>query len=316
MERPNSSAELRDLLSTPAPLLCQGRLRGLALSQIEAGGFERVGLGGLDAGIEVHAADLRATVGVGASLADIEAAAAEVDFCFLELPLLDPRATLYDLALAGVLSRFQPAGGRLAGRVTGLWTPTPNSSEALLIGCRTAKGVAGYNLARTALLCRPSLPAQRYEILLMPRRGASACYRRDFPGYAVALEFAVDKNGPLWRVPGLTAVELLADDTGATLAVSRAGRYPDEAAEELQKLGFTTLEPAAWHRRKAGLLTSLAEVRSAVSVEPPTPAETAYGDPLAGPWLYAAADNPAPVLNPVLEELWPRARLIPAATLA
>lgn len=319
MEGPRSAAELRELLSTPASLLFQGRSRGLALAAVGEDEFERVALSGLDATLEVHAADLRATVGASVTLGGLEAAAGEAGYRFLGCPLLDPGATLYDLASARVFERFRPGGPRLAGQVTGLWTPTPGSAEPLLLGCRTAKGVAGYNLARTALLGLPSLPVTRYEVLLKPGSGTSACLRRAFADYSSARVFLGERAVELWGLPGLTGAEVLADVAGADLAVSCAGVHRDRTRKRLTDLGFERLEPDDWHVRKRRLLAELDGRPLSLTTEFPANDSLSglliYGAPPTGPWLFSADDwVVSERTNPVLGELWPEARLVPAVT--
>ena len=319
MEVPRTAAELRELLSTPASLLFQGRSRGLALAAVGEDEYERVGLSGLDDTLEVHVADLRATVGASVTLGGLEAAAGEAGYCFLGCPLFDPGATLYDLASARVFDRFRPGGPRLAGQVTGLWTPTPGFAEPLLLGCRTAKGVAGYNLARTALLGLPSLPVTSYEVLLKPGSRMSASLRRAFADCSAARVFLGERAVELWGLPGLIGAEVLADGAGADLAISCAGVHRDRTRKRLTDLGFEPLEPDDWHARKRRRLAALDGRPLSLTTEFPANGSLSglliYGAPPTGPWLAAVDERIATErINPVLGELWPEARLVPAVT--
>jgi hypothetical protein len=321
MEAPRTAAELRKMLTGGVPLCVGGAHSAWPLAGAEEAG-EPASLSLLNGEIAVVAEDLRVTAGAGASIGDIEREAERHGFELFGDPLSDPAATLYDLALAGFFSRMQPAGGRRLGQLNGVRTPTPESDEAILLGCITAKGVTGYNLARPGVVGRPSLPVLSYELTLKPRREPRASLVNKFTSYTDALEFALPKDGPLWRAPGLGGVELLASGDGAELAAWTAGRRADEGAEALAGLGFAGLEPAEWMRRKARLREDLPDgARAVVGFEPPEgPGGKIFGDPLAGPWLVFYEDPPAgeapPPPNVVLGELWPEARLVPAATLA
>jgi len=281
---------------------------------------EPIFLASLSKEITVHPADLRVTAGVGAFLGDIETQAERHGLELFGDPLADPRATLYDLALSGFLVKMQPSGGRRLGQLNGVRTPIPDSDEVILLGCITAKGVTGYNLARSGVIGRPSLPVLAYELTLKPRREPRVSYAKSYSNYAEALAFSLPKDGPLWRAPGLGGVELIASGGKVELAAWVAGRRANEGAEALAGLGFTELGPGEWARRKAELRKNLSvEARVTVSFEPPEGGDAVVGDPLAGPWLAFYENSPgvlAPPPNVVLEELWPDARLTPAATLA
>jgi FAD/FMN-containing dehydrogenase len=321
MEAPRTAAELRDMLTGGVPLLVGGALRAFPLAGAEEPG-EPVSLSSLNGDITVFAEDLRVTAGAGAALGDIEREAERHGYELFGDPLTDPRATLYDLALSGFLSRMQPAGGRRLVQLNGVRTPTPESDEPVLVGCITAKGVTGYNLARSGVIGRPSLPVTAYELTLKPRREPRASFVRLFENYTDALAFALPKDGPLWRTPGLAGVELLAPGDSAELAAWVAGRRADEGGKTLADLGFTGLVPGEWARKKGEIRKGMpAGTRATVGFEPPeVPGGKIFGYPLAGPWLVFHADQPTdvplPPANVVLEELWPGSQLTPAATLA
>jgi hypothetical protein len=206
------------------------------------------------------------------------------------------------------------------GRLNGLWTPIPESDETILIGCITAKGVTGYNLARSGVVGRPSLPALRYELTLKPRRTPRLAFSRSFPTCLEALELALPKDTPLWSAPGLGGVELLYSKGRAELAAWVCGALAGEGGARLTGLGFREMEPGDWLGKKAEL-RERHDVSVCATIESPegtTDASAVFGYPLAGPWVafYEAppAVVPTPPANIVLEELWPGARLVPAAT--
>jgi hypothetical protein len=317
MNPPTTAAELRDLLLKGVPLMPGGALPSWPLAGVASSG-EPVPLSSLGDEITVVAEDLRVTAGIGAPLGDIELEAEGHGFELFGDPLADPRATLFDLALSGFLSRMQPGGGRRLGQLNGVHTPTPDSAEPVLLGCITAKGVTGYNLARSGVVGRPSLPVLAYELTLKPRRTPRASFSLDFPNYGGALGFALPKDGPLWRAPGLGGVELISSEGRTGLAAWVAGSRADEGGGVLRGLGFSELEPEGWVRKKEGLRDGLvADTAVAVTFEPPGEGGIVFGYPLAGPWLVFHADPPEfpPPVNVVLDELWPEARLTPAATL-
>ncbi|MCX7022800.1 MAG: hypothetical protein NTW26_11110 [bacterium] len=318
MEAPRTAADLRKMLTGGVPLLVGGALRAWPVAGVEPAG-EPVSLSLLNGEIAVTPEDLRVTAGVGATLGDIEKEAERVGLELFGDPLTDPRATIYDLALSGFLSRMQPAGGRRLGQLNGVRTPTPDSDAPVLLGCITAKGVTGYNLARSGAIGRPSLPVLAYEFSLKPRREPRLSYVKTFSDYAGALAFSLPKDGPLWSAPGLGGAELISSGGRVELAAWVAGGRADEGGKTLAGLGFTESEPGEWVRRKAELREGLpVGARVAVGFEPPEGGHAVVGDPLAGPWLAFYEDPPAgvsaPPPNVVLEELWPDARLAPAAT--
>jgi hypothetical protein len=317
MEAPTTAADFSKMLTGGVPLLVGGAFRAWPVAGVEPAG-EPVSLSHLNNEITVTPADLRVTAGVGAALGDIEKEAERHGLELFGDPLTDPRATIYDLALSGFLSKMQPGGGRRLGQLNGVRTPVPDSDEVILLGCITAKGVTGYNLARSGVVGRPSLPVLAYEFSLKPRREPRSSFVKNFSDYAGALAFSLPKDGPLWSAPGLGGVELIASGDLAELAAWVAGRRADEGAEVLAGLGFTELEPGEWAKRKAEVRENLAVgARVAVGFEPPEGGDAVVGDPLAGPWLAFYEDPPcisAPPPNVVLEELWPDARLTPAAT--
>lgn len=321
MEAPTSAAELRKMLTGGVPLCVGGALRAWPVAGVGESG-EPVSLAFLNGEIVVAAADLRVTAGVGAAIGDIEKEAERHGFELFGDPLTDPQATIYDLALSGFLDRMQPAGGRRLGQLNGVRTPMPESDAPVLVGCITAKGVTGYNLARSGVVGRPSLPVFAYELTLKPRREPRISFVKKFSAYTEALAFALPKDGPLWRAPGLGGVELLASGETAELAAWVAGMRADEGGKALAGLGFTESGPGEWARKKAEIRADLPnDRRITFGFEPPEePGGKMFGDPLAGPWL-AFYDGPpaeasAPPPNILLEELWPEARLVPAATLA
>ncbi len=320
MDSPKTATELRELLTSGVPLLMGGALpcRPLAGVETEA---EPVSLSSLNKEITVVAEDLRVTAGVGAPIGEIERAAEKSGFELFGDPLLDERATLYDLAISGYLSRMQPAGGMRLGQLNGVRTPTPDSDVLVLLGCITAKGVTGYNLARSGVIGRPSLPVPAYELTLKPRRNPRLAFTRSFPIYSETLSFALPKDTPLWSAPGLGGVELLHSVGRVELTAWVAGGRAEEGSTILAGLGFTELEPEDWVRKKAGLREGLpGDILAVVAFEPPEDAEgvAVFGYPLAGPWVafYETPPDevPTPPANIVLEELWPGARLVPAAT--
>ncbi|MCK4593580.1 FAD-binding oxidoreductase [bacterium] len=321
MDYPTTSAELRELLTSGVPLLMGGALPCWPLAGVETEA-EPVSLSSLNKEITVVAEDLRVTVGVGAPMGEIEKAAGEHGFELFGDPLLDERATLYDLAISGYLSRMQPSGGRRLGQLNGVRTPTPDSDELILLGCITAKGVTGYNLARSGVVGRPSLPVLIYELTLKPRRKPRLAFTRSFPTYSEALSFALPKDTPLWGAPGLGGVEVLYSVGRVELAAWVAGGRAEDGSTILTGLGFTELEPEDWVRKKEGLRGRLpVDISVVVAFEPPDDAEgvvALFGYPLAGPWLAFYSELPGeipkPPANIVLEELWPGARLVPAAT--
>ncbi len=319
MEAPRTAADLRGMLTGGVPLVVGGALRAFPLAGKKGTG-EPVSLALLNGEIVVEAEDLRVTAGVGATIGDIEKEAERRGFELFGDPLTDPQATIYDLALSGFLDRMQPAGGRRLGQLNGVRTPMPESASPVLLGCITAKGVTGYNLARSGVVGRPSLPVIAYELTLKPRREPRISFVKIFSAYPEALTFSLPKDGPLWRTPGLGGVELLASGETAELAAWVAGRRADEGGKALAGLGFTGLGPGEWARKKAEIRQKLPDgARVAVGFEPPEePEAVVFGDPLAGPWLQFYESPPAgesaPPPNIVLEELWPQARLSPAAT--
>ena len=320
MEAPRTAADFSTMLTGGVPLLVGGALRAWPLAGIERAG-EPVSLSRLNGEIIVAAEDLRVTAGVGAPIGDIEQEAERRGLELFGDPLTDPRATLYDLALSGFLDRMQPAGGRRLGQLNGVRTPMPESDAPVLVGCITAKGVTGYNLARSGVVGRPSLPVFAYELTLKPRRGPRISFVKKFSDYAGALAFSLPKDGPLWAAPGLGGVELIASGDVAELAAWVAGKRADEGGKILAGLGFTESGPGEWVKRKAELRESLPiGARVVVGFEPPEGGNAVVADPLAGPWLAFYEDPPAgvsaPPPNVVLEELWPDARLVPAAALA
>lgn len=279
--RPTTPGELRELLAEPTPRLYRGTLTTAPIGRTdEAANYETVELGGLDDSVELHAADLCLTAGAGATLGEIEEIATRAGFEFIGSPLLTPTATIYDLALAGVFAQTQPRGGRLAGQVTGLWTPVPESETPLLLGVRTAKGVTGYNLARAGLLGVPSLPAVGYELRLRAARQPKRTYVRGFSSTADAREFQQADGGRFWSLSGLGGIELLELQDKVRLAVWLYGERTDAPA------GFRLLNPTDWHQWKADLRESL------------------------------TISQGTPTMNPVFSELWRDAVAIPARTIA
>jgi|GEM_PF-3546021 len=321
MKAPRTAADFSKMLTGGVPFIVGGALRAWPLAGGQGTG-EPVSLSLLNGEIGIVAADLRVTAGVGATLGDIEKEAERHGFELFGDPLTDPRATIYDLALAGFFDRMQPAGGRRLGQLNGVRTPTPESDAPVLVGCLTAKGVTGYNLARSGVVGRPSLPVLAYELTLKPRREPRISFVKKFPDYADALAFSLPKDGPLWSAPGLGGAELIASGDFGELAAWVAGMRADGGGEILTGLGFAELEPGEWARKKAEIRQKLPDDwRVTVGFEPPEePGGKMFGDPLAGPWLTFCENPPAginaPPPNVVLEELWPEARLVPAATLA
>jgi len=277
---PTTPGELRELLSEPTPRLYRGNLTATPLTEIVD--YETVELGGLDDSVELHAADLRLTAGAGVTLDKIEQTAAGAGLEFIGSPLLEPTATIYDLAIAGIFAQTQPRGGRLAGQVTGLWTPTPESESPLLLGVRTAKGVTGYNLARAGLLGVPSLPAVRYELRLRAARQPKLAFVRGFSCITKAKEFQEAAGGRFWSLPGLAGVEMLELEDETRLAIWLC----EDEEQAIAPAGFLSFEPMEWLQLKA-------ELRESLTPLPATPVE-----------------------NPVFGELWAIALAIPARTIA
>jgi len=277
---PTTPADLRELLSEPTPRLYRGNLTAVPFT--ETVDYETVELGGLGRSVQLHSADLHLTAGAGATLEEIEQVASSAGLEFIGSPLLEPTATIYDLALAGIFTQTQPRGGQLAGQVTGLWTPTPESVTPLLLGVRTAKGVTGYNLARAGLLGVPSLPAVRYELRLRAARRSKQAFVRSFPSTVEAIEFQQADGGRFWSLSGLGGAELLELKNEVRLAIW----FCEDEERAIAPADFLSLEPIIWHQLKAKLRKS------------------------QEPGTASVAENP------VFSELWTAARAISARTIA